>query len=455
MKTNSQSGQILLFAIVMIVVMSLIIGGLVNYGSTQIKSHRQAISREVALEIAEAGIESAIWKVNNSPGYTGETDTAYNNGVYTVTISSITASQKVIKVDSYIPNSTNPVAHRTVQVYATNVDNVGFSYAVQLGIGGLQMSNSSKVNGNIYSNGDIVGANSASITGSAVVAGTHTIQNIAINEDAYAYTISGSNITRDAYAVNLSGTTVGRNVRADSISTCTINGNATYDTRSSCTVAGTSTTPNNTTFSQPTAASLPIADDQVAQWEEDAAAGGTVGTQTLSSGTTNLGPIKINGNLDLSGFAIVNVTGTIWVTGNVSMRNSATIRLDTSYGNLAGVMVVGMPGSSANGTITVQQNSQIMGTGQTGSYLLMLSEKVDLVNDAITVNNSGATSTFYAAHGIISVTSSAGLKEIVAALVKLGQTAQITYDNGFASSQFSSGPAGSWGFQHQTYQILK
>src|SRR5438105_3687533 len=115
---QKQQGQILLLAMVFMAIVSTVVVSLVGYAGIQIKSHRQALNREQGVDIAEAGAELAIWKLNNQAGYTGESDTSYGNGTYTVTITNLSSSTKLIKVDSYVPNASNPTAHRIVQLTA-------------------------------------------------------------------------------------------------------------------------------------------------------------------------------------------------------------------------------------------------------------------------------------------------------------------------------------------------
>ena len=154
MKKNFQKehGQILLMSLVFLIFVLFFLIGLFSYTSSQIVFHKNDISKNQALSITEAGIEMAIWKLNNQPGYTGETDTTLGNGTFDVSISTIDANRKSITVTGYIPNSIKPLASRTVK---TNVDigvtTISFRYGVQVGNGGFTMLGGSTVNGNIYS----------------------------------------------------------------------------------------------------------------------------------------------------------------------------------------------------------------------------------------------------------------------------------------------------------------
>ena len=97
---KKQSGQIIILGLVFALVILVIIVGLVEYAAIQSRSHRAAIYREQALNIAEAGVEAAIWKLNNQSGYNGESNSVYSNGTYTITITNLSGSSKLIKADS-------------------------------------------------------------------------------------------------------------------------------------------------------------------------------------------------------------------------------------------------------------------------------------------------------------------------------------------------------------------
>jgi len=127
---DNQKGQIIIIVLFFMGIVTMLGISLVGYAGVEIKSHRQAVAREQGLNIAEAGIEVAIWKLNNQPSYTGETATTFQNGEYDITITDLGGNQKLIKAEAYVPNSTNPRAKRVVQVTAvTGSTNAGFNYA--------------------------------------------------------------------------------------------------------------------------------------------------------------------------------------------------------------------------------------------------------------------------------------------------------------------------------------
>src|SRR5690606_9206371 len=64
----------------------------------------------------------------------------------------------------------------------------------------------------------------------------------------------------------------------------------------------------------------PLSEGNILDWKSQAEAGG-VHNGNMSFGgadTASIGPLKINGNLSIGAGATVTLTGTLWVTGNIT-----------------------------------------------------------------------------------------------------------------------------------------
>src|SRR3989344_3188338 len=162
-------------------------------------------------------------------------------------------------------------ALRGAKSVLTTSSGVTFTYGVQVGDGGLEMENTSQVIGSVYSNGDIEGENSPEITGDVFLAGSSTIEHV----------------------------TVGGAVQTG----------------------------------LPTIA-IPITDAQLDSWEADAALGGTISSPCPyePANGASLGPIKITCDVIIDGTKIVTMTGPIWITGNFDIKNTAQLKLASSFG---------------------------------------------------------------------------------------------------------------------------
>lgn len=454
-KQYKQQGQVLIISVIFFTVILVLVAALMQFVTQNTRAGRIALAQEQALQLADAGIDKALFRLNATAGtYTGETGTVLGSGTFDVNVAA-SGNEREITVTAYIPTSAAPLVTKQVKVRAIiDATTVVFNYGVQIGDGGLQMDNNSRVIGNAYSNGNIVGASGTVITGSAIVAGaTGKIDSVSVNGNATAHFLEDITVGGDSNSASLLRATVGGNAVSDSISNCTIGGAAAYDTKVSCTIGGAQTTPNPTVFTDPSSLPLPISAAQISDWEAEAAAGGIIsGGYTLSNGgAASLGPKKIEGNLTLDNNAVLTVTGTLWVTGQIDLSNGAIIKLDPSYGSLSGVVMAGI-GDSSSGYIELDNGSDARGSGTAGSYLLLLSRRNNIGSTAIKASNNASGAILYAGDGVIELENNAGLKELTAYKIHLNNNATVTYESGLANAQFSSGPGGGWAIDKGTWR---
>ncbi len=588
---KKQDGQILIFAMVFMFIMSTVVAALVSYAAIQIKSHRQAVSRVLGLGIAEAGVEMALWKLNNQAGYAGEIGAVYGDGTYDVVITDIAAATKLITVEAYVPDAANPRAKRIVQVTTTtNTDNVSFNYGAQVGEGGLELANNTTINGNVYSNGNITGGTDSAITGTAIAANgsllvadqvndapvppatlisfrnasasadvaqsfqtsvTDLVNKVElyirkvgnpgnfsairiVNDNAgnpgpvtiATGSLNASTITANYgwvtvnfstnptltagttywLVLDASGTSAGNyyqwaanatyasglaktgaysggpwnltgadgyfrlylggvthkidsvivgtgligDARSHTVEDSTIRGN------NYCQVGSGNNKVCNTTQPDPTALALPLSDGNLRDWESDASAGGTIGTYLLTNNdSASLGPVKIDGDLTVDNGATLNITGTIWVTGQVIFGNNAVVHLDPAYGALSGIIIAGIENDPNKGYIEIVNNALVTGSGAVGSYIMLISQRNNESEVAIKPSNNSGGAIYYAGDGFIEIDNNAALKEVTAYKISIKNGASVTYESGLASAQFTSGPGASWEIQSQSWQLLQ
>jgi hypothetical protein len=192
----------------------------------------------------------------------------------------------------------------------------------------------------------------------------------------------------------------------------------------------------DTTLEDPTQIAMPISDQNILDWKEVAALGGTYsGNYTLDDNTTSLGPKKITGNLLIQNGADLTVDGTLWVVGNMTVDNNATVRLSSSYGTSEGVIIV-------DGIVNLGNNSTFNGSGSSGSYLLILSTSTS--GSAITLSNNGGAVILYAANGTVNLANNAGAKSLSGKHINMSNNTEIIYDSGLANANFVNGPSGGW-----------
>ncbi|MDD3480955.1 MAG: hypothetical protein PHW75_01870 [Patescibacteria group bacterium] len=378
----------------------------------------------VAQALCDAGIEKAIWELNDDSGYSGETDINLETGIIDIAVAG-TSETKDVYVTSYVPVTENKVdarVKRTVRAKLTAENNeagFAFHYGIQVGESGLSMSNNSQVIGNVYSGGSISGGNGAYIRGDVYVSATGgSIDNVRVGCPA-----------------SLGGTCpIAGDAHVDNINYCYIYGDAFYQNIDNTTVLGTEFPGSET----PPSIDLPIDATTIDLWKSWAATGGTYSgnyTQSANGVTVEMGPYKIDGDMTITNSSILELTGVLWVTGNVTFSNLAEIKLDPSFGPNSGMIIV-------DGTITTQNNVEFSGSGDDASYIMLLS--TSSVDPAINVYNNSSSVVYYAANGHIDVWNNARIKSLTAEGINLRNGAIVEYDTGLASSNFSAGPGGAW-----------
>lgn len=411
-------GYLLLLALVFIAIFLSIAAALMTYVLQYSASGRYRVAERQALYLAEAGIDQAVYSLNQSASYSGQSDTDLGHGRFTVTVENAGTNMRRITAVGETLHGDRVIARRTVTANAAvNTSVVAFRFGVQVGTGGLSMNNNSSVIGNVFSDGNISG-NQATITGDATVSG----------------------------AGSISGITVGGNAWARSLSGCTVQGDAYYTTLSSCPVAGTKY-PGS---ADPAAAAMPITQEEIEAWKETAEAGGTIVGPYTVSGTALMGPKKIDGDLTVNG--TLYLTGPVWVHGDIVFSNNSSLIVHASTGTSGAVLLADVPANqSSEGSIRLSNNMTISGNGQTGSYPMVLSTNSS--GSAIELSNNADGVILYAPNGTIQVSNNAGANQITAKRLHLNNNATIEYVTGLQSQSFSNGPGGAWVFVPGTYGI--
>ena len=432
-------GYVLVMALVFLGIFVTTSAAYLNSTTSFSRSARYDVESAQALALAEAGMDKAVYELNQNTSYSGETNTSVGPGVFTITVSNINSTSKQITATGYVPNSSNPTATRVVKAnVGINNDVISFNYGVQSGVGGFQLDNSSSITGNVYSGGSVIGSSQNYIYGDVVSAGASgLVYGIHATSSVYAHTIG-----------NASTNTI-------------IDKNAYYaTTRTNTTVGGTSYpgSPDQVV------AALPISDEQIGEWETLAAAGGTAactsGSYNISSGNVNLGPVKIPCDLNISGTSVVTLYGHIWVTGNITIQNSVVVKMAPSLGAENIAIIADNPADRINSSkISVKNTASFQNSGTVGSFVLLVSQNNSAENGgsipAMELTNSASAMIAYAAHGLIPLENTVSLKEVTAYKIHLKNSANVRYDTGLANAVFDSGPGASWSFTPGTYVITR
>lgn len=421
--------------ILLVFVISLGLALMTEVMNTIIQSKRQE-KILVAQTLCDAGIEKAFWKLNKTGGfYNGENGIdriSLATGDLDIFVTPIDPENKEILATAYVPSYTarDKVTRKVrARVRAQrNESGASFHYGVQVGGLGVIMSNNSKIIGNLYSDGNLSGGNGSEITGDAFVANNgNKIEGVKIGTDARAHSIIDALIGRDAYYYSNS-------------------------TLQNSTVLGTKYpgSPN------PPSIGLPLSQSTIDSWETWAAAGGEINSYILGTyATGTLGPKKINGDLILNTGATLNLTGALWVTGNIFFASNSVINLSSAYGPNSGMIIADSPIDKVNyGKIEISSNVSINGSGNPSSYIMMISTNhgSTIASPAIKAGNNSDAVVYYTTSGYIEVQNNAKLRAVSGGGLHLSNGAIVEYDSGLANANFSGGPGGSW--QITEWQIV-
>ena len=565
---QQNNGYAAITATIFTLVISLtIISAFTFFTLQEVKTNRAYVKSIDAHYVAESGIEDATYRVVAQKQIGASEILGVGDATTTITVTT-TGNTRTIRSEG-IKDAFQNNLQTTVDITSSGAN---FYYGVQVGDGGITMSNTSRINGNVFSNGSITGNNSPVITGDATVAGgIHTdpevqwlandtnqtfastsasrdiaqsftatatgaipkvsvligkngspssditlhittdnggkpnrtdIANTTIKNSSVGTTASWIDVPFASPASVTSGTTywivldygsnsstnywnwrkdstdagnTGRYANDWSSSSATwINANG--DLAFKVWIGGTNTQISGVTIGDATSGTghanlfvndtihgsacpnayciienparqeLPISDGVIQDWKDAATAGGTCappvcdasGNLTIAgSSIVTLGPQKITGDLIVQNSGQLIVSGTLWVAGTISFSNTCNVHLASDYGALSGVIVT-------SDTIDVKNSCTFAGSGQAGSYIMLLSDKNALTSDVIQVNNSSSGIIYYANKGRIRFQNTAAAKEATAYGVDLDNSATLTYESGLANVNFSSGPSGGY-----------
>lgn len=401
--TSSYSGQATLAGMIIF----LLVAGAIVFGLSEITLPQTRIAKinydaKQSFYLAEAGVEDVAYRVTRGRKYSVSETVTLNGFAATVTTANVGNTRSITS-----QSDVSGAVRKAKVLLEPNGDEVSFYYGLQVGAGGITMGNDSQINGNVASSGDIIGSGvtQSTITGTAEAAGADKrIENITISQDAYA----------------------------DILKDCAVGNVASYVTS----ITNCSASSTRTLLDPPLPQNLPIASSQIDDWKTEAAAGGTLSGYTLS-GAATLGPKKIAGNMTLNNGAVLTLTGTVWVTGSISMGNSVTVQLDPSYGAGSGMVL-------ADGSIATGNTTTLSGSGNSGSFLTLLSTAGP--GDAIEIGNTAAIpgAILYASNGTIEIGNGLQVSQITGYGIQLGNSATITYQTGLASTVFTSGPGAAY-----------
>ncbi|MSR71567.1 MAG: hypothetical protein EXS50_02795 [Candidatus Taylorbacteria bacterium] len=175
---------------------------------------------------------------------------------------------------------------------------------------------------------------------------------------------------------------------------------------------------------------FPISDQNVSSWKALASAGGTTtGNVVIGESGGSLGPRKIEGNLTVSDGGTLTLTGVVWVTGKITVKGGGSIVLNSSYAGDSGILI-------SDEKITVSSGGSIEGSGQVGSYLLLLTTSSE--NSAISFSTTATTSAILNAQNGTIVISAGTVKQATGNRVTVSGNSSIDYGSNLFHVHFKT-----------------
>lgn len=415
MPKYNQKGFIAFFiAILVLVIVFGIVLSISFLTLSQQKISGNIIKSSQAYYVAEAGIEDSLLRLNKGMNFSNSYNLAVGQAFAAIEISDLIGGS--ITITSFGDVSDRIKKIRVIRAMST--EGVSFYYGAQAGDGGIEMESNSVIHGNVFSNGTVRAVTgTAQVDNSVIIAKSgNKLENLIVGsgspDEARVHTCVDSIINGNFYYVS------------GGSSNCTVNGGS------------ESVLPNEIDPED-----MPISDEQIDNWKNEAAAGGVeFGDHTVLGGTTeSFGPKKIEANLIIENNAALILTGTLWITGDIIINNGAAIRLDNNYGSTSGIIV-------ADGGITAENGAILEGSGAAESFVMLLTtnNSLDSANPAIFVKNNAQGAIFYTSVGMIRLRNNINIREATGWKIYLDNNAEITYESGLADLLFSSGPSGSW-----------
>lgn len=347
-----QNGQILITLVVVIPAIVVIVSAYLSLNAGGYRLERSDQFRTQAQMAADAGADYAIEQINQNASWagTGGEVTLQSDSVhkvtYAVTVTNDSSSSKTLGITgrTYFP-ATAATAAETVKINVSLREITSGLFSVASGEGGLKMNNSSKITGgDVYINGTITMSNTAQIGLSTSPVNVFVADDACPSPPDSTYPRLCTAADHPAQPISMSNTPwIYGNVQAN---------NQTSTSRMS--------NPGLTASSGVSTVALPTYDrnSQKAAVTTTLPSGFSCssGTQTWAANT------KIVGDVALSNSCIVKVDGNVWITGALSIKNSAQLNVDDSVGSTSPVIMVdGSSGVSLSNTATLGSNSS--GTG--------------------------------------------------------------------------------------------
>lgn len=246
------------------------------------------------------------------------------------------------------------------------------------------------------------------------------------------------------YINGANGVVIGGDAHANTLRDLSIGKAAFYQVSENITAQ--SYFPNST---DPVPLSMPLSSAVISQWKNEAenlaVTTGNITTCPASLRGKYLGNVTLPNNC-----TVTIVDGPVWIAGSLTLSGGNIVKLSSDYQSTSGYLIVDQQ-------VILNNNNSIQGSGSAGSYLVLISEFNSRDDPeqkyAVDVQNNGNTGIVYANLGTIRISNNNNMTEVTGWRLQLENNVVINYDQGLATTFFSSGPSGSFTIVKGTYKI--
>ncbi len=310
---------------------------------------------------------------------------------------------------------------------ASSSNKASFIYAIQAGVGGIDLegqtviTGSNNTSGNIYSNGAIRGKSTSSGNSGSRILGSVWVVDYVGGLDGPS--TGGVYIQKNAWANVLFACRVTGDVKAPS-------------PPSNCPYSGS--------FSlNPAPPTMPLAGVDAEYWKNQAQAGGIWNGNCIidgssldcTMGTNLLGSKKIDGNVTVPSGTNLTITGPVWITGDFVIDSNNIFYTAEAVGKNSVVIIASSPSNPATlGQIVTSSNVSFLRNSQ-GAGLIFISENTSDdcgSGPAIETSSNTATVVFVALSGCVHINSNSILSGILAKRIYVENNSTIEFDPSMA-----------------------
>lgn len=190
---NSECGAAMLIVVFFFVTVSVaIVLSATLSAIAELRTYRNLATSKFAYVAAESGIEDAFYRLITEKNLPGNYEIGLNGASSTIAVANISTSEREIFASGKASEQYRKLYLRAGKYYSVNLP-----YGAQVGEGGVIMGNNAMISGlagadgNLYSNGQIIGSGGAEVRGNVTVAARLTDDEVASSSACVSDEIMG------------------------------------------------------------------------------------------------------------------------------------------------------------------------------------------------------------------------------------------------------------------------